>query len=191
MSQRPRLNSDRTQLSGGEHIKVQNQVSVKMSLTLRPPKKRGRIRGLFGRSASPSPNYPTVTPPRTPSPGPLYTTNGSEILADALETLTIDDRETIKPLLLPTNAISIDNAFNEVHVCARNLQQRCTIKRWSWNYRGRQVYLADQVDKVMRLLDKFKAMGDVVANIDPIHVGLPWVGIRAILEVCICKRNIL
>jgi hypothetical protein len=47
------------------------------------------------------------------------------------------------------------------------------------------------VDKVMRLLDKFKAMGDVVANIDPIHVGLPWVGIRAILEVCICKRNIL
>jgi hypothetical protein len=164
-----------------------------MSLTPRPPKKRDRIRALFGRSTSPSPspNYPTATSPRTPSPGPVYTANGSEILADALETLTIDDRETIKPLLLPTNAISIDNAFNEVHVCARNLQQRCTIKRWSWNYRGRQVYLADQVDKVMRLLDKFKAMGDVVANIDPIHVGLPWVGIRAILEVCICKRNIL
>jgi len=53
------------------------------------------------------------------------------------------------------------------------LQQRCKIKRWSWNYKGRQVYLADQVDKVVRLLDKFKAVGDVVANVDPVHVGLP------------------
>jgi hypothetical protein len=107
-------------------------------------------------------------------------------LTGLLEALTIDDRETIKSLLLPTNAISIDAAFNEVHICAKDLQQRCTMKRWSWNYKGRQLYLSDQVDKVMRLLDKFKAMGDEVANVDPIHVGLPWMGIRAILEVCIC-----
>jgi hypothetical protein len=166
-----------------------------MSLTLRPHKKRDRFRALFGRSTSPSPspspNYPTVTSPRTPSPGPVYTANGSEILAGALEALTIDDRETIKPLLLPTDAITIDDAFDEVQICARDLQARCTMKRWSCNYKGRQVYLSDYVDKIVRLLDKFKAMGDVLANVDPIHVGLPWVGIRAILEVCICERRIL
>jgi hypothetical protein len=65
----------------------------------------------------------------------------------------------------------------------KELQQRCQIKRWPWNYRGRQVYLFEQVDKVVQLLDKFKAVGDVVANVDPIHVGLPWAGIRAILDV--------
>ena len=47
--------------------------------------------------------------------------------------------------------------------------------------KGRQVYLFDQVNKVVQLLDKFKAVGDVVANVDPVHVGLPWAGIRAIL----------
>jgi hypothetical protein len=46
------------------------------------------------------------------------------------------------------------------------------------------------VDKVVRFLDKFKAVGDVVANIDPFHAGLPWAGIRAILEVCMTRRNI-
>jgi hypothetical protein len=108
-----------------------HQVSEKMSLNLRPPKTRDRIRALFGRSTSPSPNYLTVTPPRTPSPGPVYTADGSNILADALDALTINDRETIKHLLLPTNAISIDTAFNEVHICTTDLQQRCTMKRWS------------------------------------------------------------
>lgn len=35
----------------------------------------------------------------------------------------------------------------------------------------------------MQLLEKFKSVGDVVANVDPLHVGLPWAGIRAVLEV--------
>jgi hypothetical protein len=35
----------------------------------------------------------------------------------------------------------------------------------------------------------FKAVGDVVANIDPVHVGLPWAGILAILEVCIDRKD--
>lgn len=102
---------------------------------------------------------------------------------DALEALESNDRETVSTLLLPTNAISIDAAFDEVHTRARELQRRCKIKKWSWNYKGRPVYLFEQVDKVLLLLNKFKAVGDIVANVDPIHVGLPWAGVRTILEV--------
>jgi hypothetical protein len=145
-----------------------------MSLSPQPPKKRERISAFFRRSQ-----------------GPAYTTNGSSILADALEALERDDRETIRTLLLPANAISIDTAFDEVLGCASELQQLCVNKRWSWNYKGRQVYLFDQVNKVVQLLDKFKAVGDVVANVDPVHVGLPWAGIRAILEVCVDRKNTL
>jgi hypothetical protein len=129
------------------------------------------------------PDGSTVAPARTPSPRAAYTTCASSILADALEALEPDDKEVISTLLLPTNAISIDAAFDEVHTRTRVLQQRCKIKRWSWNYKGRQVYLADQMDKVVRLIDRFKAVGDVAANVDPVHVGLPWAGIRIILEV--------
>ena len=126
----------------------------------------------------------------TPSQGPAYAAHTSSILADALEALERDDRETIRTSLLHANAISIDTAFDEVLGCARKLQERCEDKRRSRNYKGRQVYLFDQVNKVVQLLDKFKAVGDVVANVDPVHVGLPWAGIRAILEVCIERGSI-
>lgn len=84
--------------------------------------------------------------------------------------------------------MSADDAFDEVHAHAKELQQRSKIKKWSWTYRGRQVYLFEQADKVVQLLDRFKAVGDIVANVDPVHVGLPWAGVRFILEVRIDQR---
>jgi hypothetical protein len=163
-----------------------------MSSTPKPPKppKPDHLRRPSSRSPLRLPDRSTVVPARTPSPGAACTTCGSRILADALEALGPDDRELISTLLLPTNAISVDAAFNELHACTKELQKRCAIKRWSWNYKGRRVYLFDQVDKVMQLLDKFKAAGDVAANVDPVHVGLPWAGIRIILEVRIFGRDI-
>jgi hypothetical protein len=165
-----------------------------MSLSTKPlkPPKPAKPNHLRPSSRSPLrlPDRSTVVPARTPSSSAAYTRCGSSILADALEALEPDDRELISTLLLPTSAISLDAAFNEAHTHARVLQQRCKIKRWSWNYKGREVYLADQVDKVVRLLDKFKTVGDVVANVDPVHVGLPWAGIRTILEVRVSRRGI-
>jgi hypothetical protein len=162
-----------------------------MSSTSKPPKppKPDRLRRPSSRSPLGLLDRSRAVPARTSSPGAANTRCGSSILADALEALGPDDRELTSSLLLPSNAISVDVAFDEVHTRARVLQQRCKIKRWSWNYKGRQVYLADQVDKVVRLLDKFKPVGDLIANVDPVHVGLPWAGIRAILEVCICGRD--
>lgn len=154
-----------------------------MSLTPRPSRKRDCLRSFFGRSPSPLPVNPTAGPAQTPSSNPANTSIGSGILTDALKSLEPDDRETVSTLLLPANASSIDAAFDEVYTRAKELQRRCEIKRWSWYYRGRQVYLFEQVDKVVQLLDKFKAVGDIIANVDPVHVGLPWAGVRAILEV--------
>ena len=146
-----------------------------MSSTPKPlkPFKPDHLRRPSSRSPLCLPDRPTAVPAPTSSSGAAYTTCGSSILSDALEALGPDDRDLTRVLLLPTNAISVDAAIDEVHTRARVLQQRCKIKKWSWNYKGRQVYLADQVDKVVRLLDKFKAVGDVIANVDPIHSRLP------------------
>ncbi|KAI7227738.1 hypothetical protein KC330_g8251 [Hortaea werneckii] len=35
----------------------------------------------------------------------------------------------------------------------------------------------------------FKAVGDIDANVDPVHIGLPWAGVRAILEVALADSN--
>jgi hypothetical protein len=160
-----------------------------MSLLPQPERKRNRLRALFRRSLSPLPAHPTAGSTQTGLSASTNTSIASSILADALETLEFDDRETIRILLQSTNAVSADYAFEEVHSYARELQQRSKVKRWSWNYKGRQIYLFEQADKVVRLLDRFKAVGNIVANVDPVHVGLPWAGVRAILEVRIGQRN--
>lgn len=108
--------------------------------------------------------------------------HASTILADALEALDECERETLRALLSP-NTIKVDAALNEAYSIAKELQARSTMKRWSWTYRGRQVYVQDQADKLVRFIDKFKSVGDLVANVDPVHIGLPWAGVRSILEV--------
>ncbi|GAB7334663.1 hypothetical protein MBLNU13_g06614t2 [Cladosporium sp. NU13] len=160
-----------------------------MSLTPQTDRKRDRLRALFRRSPSPLPAHPTAGSTWPALSAPTNTSIASSILADALKALESNHQETIRDLLQPTNAVSADDAFDEVHAHARELQQRSKIKRWLWTYRGRQIYLFEQADKVVRLLDRFKAVGDIVANVDPIHISLPWAGVQAILEVALTDSN--
>jgi hypothetical protein len=92
----------------------------------------------------------------------VYTAHSSNMLADALEALDEHERKTIRAWL-SRDTIKIDAALEEAHGKAEELQ--------------------DQADKLVRFIDKFKSVGDAVANIDPVHIGLPWAGIRSILEV--------
>lgn len=43
--------------------------------------------------------------------------------------------------------------------------------------------LREEADKVLLWLDRLKQVGDITVNADPIHAGLPWAGIRLLLEV--------
>lgn len=49
--------------------------------------------------------------------------------------------------------------------------------------------LWDEADKVMLWLDRFKQVGDIAVNADPIHAGLPWAGIRLLLEATISESR--
>jgi hypothetical protein len=114
--------------------------------------------------------------------GHVYKGHASSILADALEALGDCERKTIRAWLSP-DTIVVDVALEEARSKARELQAQSAIKKWSWEYCGRQVYVQDQADKLVRFIDKFKSVGDAVANIDPVHIGLPWAGVRFVLEV--------
>ena len=43
--------------------------------------------------------------------------------------------------------------------------------------------LRGEADTVMLWLDRFEPVEDIAVNADPIHVGLPWAGVRLLLEV--------
>jgi hypothetical protein len=129
--------------------------------------------------------------PRMSSDSTLNSTDTrqvSDILTDALETLDLGQRNTIQASI-SSDTTSIGVVLNEVHSRAGELQKRSAMKGWTWNYNGRQVYLRDQSDKLLRFLDKFKSWGNAVTNIDPILVGLPWAGVRTILKVCTSRRT--
>ena len=66
---------------------------------------------------------------------------------------------------------------------AKVKQQRCIERRWTFTFAGREVTLKDEADKVVHWLNRFKSVGDIVVNVDPMHAGLPWAGIRLLLEV--------
>jgi len=159
-----------------------------MSLTSKPSK-RERLRNLLMLTpTSPLPSRPGATLSRKHSRTHSSPAHRCSVLEDALlalgRAIGREEEETVRALL-PSGAVDVEAAFDGVHGCATQLQQRCASKTIGWIYKGRQIYVHDQVDKVLHFLDKFKSAGDIVANVDPVHIGLPWAGIRAILEVSI------
>ena len=146
------------------------------------------LRNIFDRPAPASLTHLDIAPKSVTAANPsttatrLKTDVGNGVLKDVLEKLGQDERETIQTYL-SSDTSNIKYALDLVRDAAVKLQQNNQEKRWHWAYKGREIYLPDHMDKVIRLLDKFKSTGDVVANIDPIHIGLPWAGIRILLEV--------
>ena len=104
------------------------------------------------------------------------------MLEKALLALSPKERVTIETSQLSCSGdvrIAVEGAYH----AAVGQKKLCEDKRWELHFRGRSVVLRDEVDKVLVWLDRFKSVGDVVANVDPVHVGLPWAGIRILLEV--------
>jgi hypothetical protein len=64
------------------------------------------------------------------------------------------------------------------------LRRQCAKERSLWQCKGRQLFSSEHMDKVLQFLGRFKSAGDVIVNVDPVHIGLPWAAIRVVLEVC-------
>lgn len=74
-------------------------------------------------------------------------------------------------------------ALDDALRAAKQKQRCCNKKKWTLTFGGRTITLKDEAEKIIGWLDRFKAVGDIAANADPVHVGLPWAGIRLLLEV--------
>ncbi|KAL9049231.1 MAG: hypothetical protein Q9162_007326 [Coniocarpon cinnabarinum] len=83
----------------------------------------------------------------------------------------------------------VTSALDGAYAAAVEKRKECEAKRWTYKFRGKTVQLSDAVDNVIAFLDRFKPVGDVAVNADPIHACLPWAGIRLILEVAVSERH--
>lgn len=82
-----------------------------------------------------------------------------------------------------TTTDDTDSALRDVLNAAQEKKKFCEDRRWTFTFRGQIVKLRDEADSVVLWLDRFKQVGDIAVNADPIHAGLPWAGIRFLLEV--------
>jgi hypothetical protein len=159
-----------------------------------PPSKRSIYQSTSSISTSSSlraqksnaPAYTQLPASQTGQPDPIGLTNkqaiGREFLGKTLLSLSKDDRAIIQEYILPTTE-DIDSVLQNALSAAEEKLKLCENKRWVFTFGGHFVRLRDEADKVILWLDRFKQVGDIAVNVDPIHAGLPWAGIRFLLEV--------
>nr|POF14168.1 hypothetical protein CFP56_03192 [Quercus suber] len=147
------------------------RVTMSSSNALR---KRDFLRDFLRKPAKQSGGPSVATQPSAPARSPisvLQTNDPSqEVLRHAFDTLAEKEQQVIRAHVTVDISTTIQAAYN----AAEKQKNACKEKRWPGS---------DKADKVLRWLDRFKSVGDVIANVDPVHVGLPWAGIRILLEV--------
>jgi len=154
-----------------------------MALPTRP-RKRDRLRQLFSPGSAGGSCQNVPAPPNS-SATSIVGPQGFQDRVFLL--LSQQDQDTIRQHTLP-NATDVDAVVQQALTATREKQVICESKRWTVPFCGHTVVLREKADNIVKWLDRFKQVGDIASNADPVHVGLPWAGIRVLLGVGIAER---
>ncbi|RDW57470.1 hypothetical protein BP6252_13808 [Coleophoma cylindrospora] len=104
----------------------------------------------------------------------------------AIQNLNAADKETISRLeLMHTEQLPIEIRIDKLIGLVKEKQEDCEKKSYKFHVCGRDLILRDVAGKVIVWLNKFKEVGDIAVNFDPIHAALPWAGVRFLLQAVI------
>lgn len=83
------------------------------------------------------------------------------------------------------NSDSDAKASREWHLCREILHMAETKKSELGNSAEKPLMrqMRHAYDEIITWTQKFVVLGDIVSQVDPVHIGLPWAGIRAVLIV--------
>ena len=99
----------------------------------------------------------------------------------ALERLSDVDQRRIKNLR--SKSTSLNKEIDDVFKLLKSMQEECEEKFQNIPISGRHIIPRDYLAKIFHWLTQLKKVGDVVANIDPVHAALPWAVVRFIIQV--------
>ena len=99
----------------------------------------------------------------------------------AIKKLSKEDKSAILTIGLDSKLDILQHLTTEVI----DKQTEFEAKRWRFDFNGRQIIPRDIFQKILFAMEKFKQVGDLAVNVDPIHASLPWAGVRFLLEVCL------
>ena len=92
---------------------------------------------------------------------------------------------------LPEHRILLENCVGEdVHQITSSIEKKVDRikeerkgKEWKIPFLGNVIVMKDIVMKTLRWVHKFRAVGDIAIQHDPVHAALPWAGFRFLLTV--------
>jgi hypothetical protein len=77
-----------------------------------------------------------------------------------------------------------EDAIPDILKIVEGKKQSCLDQRWQVKIgHGKVIVVRDVLERIVKWIDKFKAVGDSAMNFDPVHAALPWAAIRFVLQV--------
>ena len=106
--------------------------------------------------------------------------NSSDLWAAALSSLSEEDRE-----LVAFDGQHKVEVLSDLGQLVASAKETSIKKRWRFHRsgNGQTVIIRDLFSKIAVWIDKFKEIGDIVVQYDPVHAALPWAGVRFLLQV--------
>ncbi|ORY68872.1 uncharacterized protein BCR38DRAFT_455710 [Pseudomassariella vexata] len=81
-------------------------------------------------------------------------------------------------------------SLNKLLELTETARRQSLDKAWSFTPKnGEQVIVRDVLAKLVKWVNHFKEVGDIVVQYDPIHAALPWAGVRFLLNVAVGDMN--
>jgi hypothetical protein len=115
---------------------------------------------------------------------PIQNMSSVGLWDEALRLLGTEERLGLPEFSYQTY-VKIDDLITLVQEKQKQCEKRC----WKFPLGGHDLILRDYANKIMLYLDKFKEVGDVAVNFDPVHASLPWAAVRFILTAVIADRD--
>jgi hypothetical protein len=94
----------------------------------------------------------------------------------------LQERETLRGFIEADTqdmASILESTRNETRRIVDTNRERA----WKITVRGEDLVLRDVGMKILQWVDRFKEIGDIAAQLDPVHAALPWALFRFLLQV--------
>ena len=122
---------------------------------------------------------PTPTAAQNPPAAEATPTASEDLWNEAVKLLHPDDSEEIR--LQKADKLTV---LGEVLTVAKEKREQCKERQWKYKKRdGTVIVLRDVFDKMIKWLNKLQNIGDFVAQLDSVHLALPWACIKFFFQV--------
>ncbi|KAF8851786.1 hypothetical protein BDZ45DRAFT_133333 [Acephala macrosclerotiorum] len=140
-----------------------------------------------GSTSSPPPAQSrTFMPYSTTRASSSRATLTPDLWSDALQTLSESDQRVIRTMQDTISDVQpLSKTMDELVKVTKAKQDECRKKSYKFRFRGKDIILGDVAEKIVIWLHKFKDIGDIAVNFDPVHASLPWAGVRFLLQAAV------